>query len=42
MSYGTDIIPWNIPGYGKYPRVFRGILSIPQNIVMDLNNIMIR
>jgi hypothetical protein len=25
---------------GKYQRIFRGILSVPQNILMDLNNVM--
>ena len=24
---------------GKYPYIFRGILSVPQNTVMDLNNV---
>ena len=26
---------------GKYPKIFCGILSTPQNIVMDLNNVML-
>jgi hypothetical protein len=26
---------------GKYPRIFHGILSIPHNVVMNMNNIMI-
>ena len=25
---------------GEYPKILREILSVPQNIVMDLNNVM--
>ena len=44
---GTDSISESIPRYshiqtgcGKYFRIFHGVLSVPHNIVMDLNNFM--
>ena len=44
MLCGTDNIPRSFPDIqsecGEYPRVLRGILSLPHNIVMDLNNVM--
>ena len=40
MSYGIDIILWNILVFGLNVRIFCQILSIPRNIVMDLNNVM--
>ena len=47
MFGGTDNISHNILGgfhiqyeYAKYIEIFCGILSVPQNIVMDLNNVM--
>jgi hypothetical protein len=45
MFYGTDIIPQNIPIYFPHSVSIWGILgelklSIPQNIVMDMNNVM--
>ena len=45
MFCGTDSIPWNILGYfphpiWKIPRILYGVLSFPQNIVMDLNIVM--
>ena len=47
MFGGTDNIAHNILGgfhnqyeYAKYIEIFCGILSVPQNIVMDLNNVM--
>ena len=33
-------IPQYIPIYIPHPIISRGILSVPQNIVMDLNNVM--
>ena len=45
MFYGTDNIPQKIQDilhiqieFGKYPRIFYEIFSVPQNVVMDLNN----
>ena len=35
MLRGTVINPWNIP-----ITLFHGILSVPHNIVMDVNNVM--
>jgi hypothetical protein len=26
---------------GKYPRIYNGIMSVPHNIVMDMNNVMV-
>ena len=26
--------------YGEYPGTFHGILSVPQNIILDVNNVM--
>ena len=41
MFYGTNNIQRNIPPYPDWMwRIFRGILSVMQNIVMDMNNIM--
>ena len=46
MLCGIENIPHNIPGYsphpecGEYRGMFSGILSVPQNTVMDLNNAM--
>ena len=44
MFSGTNDIPWNITGHSMYPvwiwGIFHGIISIPHNIVMDLNNVM--
>ena len=40
MSYGIDIILWNILVFRLNVRIFCQILSIPRNIVMDLNNVM--
>jgi hypothetical protein len=44
MFCGTDNIAQNISHiefeYGKYSLIFHEILSIPRNIVMDLNNVM--
>ena len=31
----------NIPTFGMNIGIFYGILSVPQNIVMDLNNVML-
>ena len=43
MFCGTKSIPQNIPPIQtecrEYPGIFYGVLSVPQNIVMDLNNI---
>ena len=43
---GIVSISWNIPRYshiqtvcGKYRGIFYGIMSVPHNIVMDLNNV---
>ena len=36
---GTDNIPLNNPECGDSSRLFNGILSVPQNIVVDLNNV---
>jgi hypothetical protein len=43
MLRGTDNIPLSILGSecGENPRMLRGILSVPHNIVMDLNKNMI-
>ena len=44
MLRGTDIIPWNIPhldGMWEYMGIFYGILSVPHDIAMDVNNVMI-
>ena len=48
MLCGDDNILWTIPIYsihsifkcGQYPRIFHGILSVPHNIVMNLNDVM--
>lgn len=43
MLYGIDIIPWiilHIAEYEEYLKMFCGILSVPSNISMDMNNIM--
>ena len=43
MLSGTNNIPQNILEYFMFDLnmgIFRGILSVPLNIVMDLNNIM--
>ena len=44
---GTNNIPWNNLNIshiqfecGKYMRLFHGILSVSQNNIMDLNNVM--
>ena len=39
MFCGTDIILWNIER-GNSRRIFHEMLSIPQNNVMDLKNVM--
>ena len=46
MFCGPDSSPRNILRYfpqseecGKYLGIFRGLLSVPQNIVMDLNHV---
>ena len=43
MFCGTKNIPQNTPHIktkcGEYPRICHGILSVPQNIVMNLNNV---
>jgi hypothetical protein len=39
----ADNVPRSILGYFKYvkyTRIFHNILSFPQNIVMDMNNVM--
>ena len=45
MLYGTVGILRNIPHvhteYGEYYKIFARILSVPHNIVMDLNNVMV-
>ena len=48
MFCGTDNIPWNISCYsyimtecGKYQGMSYGIFSVPHNIVMNLNNVML-
>ena len=45
MFCGVDSFPQNIPHIqtkcGKHSVLLCGILSIPQNIVMDLNNVII-
>ena len=38
MFCGTDNTPWIIPH--NIWGIFDGILSVPQNIVMDLNNVL--
>ena len=47
MFCGTDIIQRSIHVYfscsdyiWEYPRMFYGIMLVPQNIVMDMNNVM--
>ena len=44
MFCGTDNIPRNTPHIQteceEYPRIFHEILSVPQNTVMNLNNVM--
>ena len=41
MFCGIDNISQNIPPTHQYNmRIFYGILSVPQNIVMDLYNVM--
>ena len=35
-----DNIPWNIPTFNSHIRIFHWILTVPHNIVIDLNNIM--
>ena len=40
MFYGTDIIMWNIPSFMLDVGIFHIRLSVPHNIVMDLNNVM--
>ena len=41
MFCGIDNIPQNIPPTHRYNmRIFYGIFSVPQNIVMDLHNVM--
>lgn len=44
MFYGTHNIPWYIPRIqtkcGKYGKILHEIVSVPQNIVMELNNVM--
>ena len=45
MLCGTDSIPRSTHGYsphldcGEYPGILRGILSVPHNKAMDLNNV---
>ena len=46
MFHGIDTILQNIPAYfhirsecGDYPKILRGILSVLQNNVMKLNNV---
>ena len=45
MFCGTHSFPQSIPHIQieceEYPGVFSGILLVPQNIVMDLNNVTI-
>ena len=43
MLCGTDNIPCSILGFSphRYPGILRGILLVPRNIVMDMNNFMI-
>ena len=41
MFYGTNNISWNILTFTPCVGIFVGTLSVPQNIVMDLNNVMI-
>ena len=40
MLCGIDIIPWNIPPFRLHVRNFYKVLLVPQNNVMDLNNVM--
>ena len=40
MLCGIDNIPWDIPHISLNVGIFCGILSVPRNIVMDLNNVM--
>ena len=40
MLCGIDSIPRIIPSFSMKMGIFYGILSIPQNIVMNLNNVM--
>jgi hypothetical protein len=44
MFYGTDSILQNIPHtqieYKDHSRIFYKILSVPQNIVKDMSNVM--
>ena len=40
MLCGTDIILWNILTFNLNDEIFCRILSVSQNIVMDLNNVM--
>ena len=46
MFCETDSIPHNIPHIQtkceEYPRILSGIVSVPHNIIMDLNNVMKR
>ena len=46
MFCGTDSIPQNISRIQtkceKHPGILCGILLVPRNVVMDLNNVMIR
>jgi hypothetical protein len=40
MFFGTDIIYGIFPTFNPNGRIFHRILSIPKNIVIDLNNVM--
>ena len=44
MSFGTNIIQQKVLNvqikYGGCPRILYEMLSVPQNIVMDQNNVM--
>ena len=40
MLCGTDNITWNIPHIRTNMKKYLEILSVPQNTVMDLNNVM--
>ena len=40
MLRGTENIPLNILIRDEYKEIFRVILTVPHNIIMDMNNVM--
>ena len=39
MFYGADNTPCNIPTFGMNVGILCGILSVPHNTIMDMNNV---